>query len=136
MTPAQIALVQASFAKVVPIRDVAADLFYNRLFEIDPATRPLFARADMAEQGRKLMAMLATVVSGLSRPEDVVPAAQALARRHVGYGVRQAHYDSVGRALLWTLGQGLGEDFTAEVEEAWTAAYTLLSGVMVQAAAE
>ncbi|MDO9713300.1 globin family protein [Paracraurococcus lichenis] len=134
MTPTQVALVQDSFAKVVPIREAAANLFYNRLFEIDPGTRPLFTRSDMGAQGAKLMATLATVVNGLSRPETVVPAAQALAKRHVGYGVTEAHYASVGAALLWTLGQGLGEAFTPAVEEAWTAAYALLSGVMMEAA--
>jgi nitric oxide dioxygenase len=134
MTPAQVTLVQDSFAKVVPIKDAAAGLFYGRLFETDPSTKPLFAKADMAEQGQKLMATLAVVVGGLSRPDTVVPAAQALARRHVGYGVTPAQYATVGAALLWTLGQGLGEAFTPEVEAAWTAAYTLLSGVMIEAA--
>ncbi|MFZ4407929.1 MAG: globin family protein [Paracraurococcus sp.] len=134
MTPTQVTLVQDSFAKVVPIKEAAAGLFYNRLFEIDPGTRPLFAHSDMAAQGQKLMATLGFVVAGLTRLETVVPAAEALARRHVGYGVTEAHYASVGAALLWTLGQGLGEAFTPEVEAAWTAAYTLLSGAMIAAA--
>lgn len=134
MTPAQISLVQDSFAKVVPIRSVAADLFYNRLFETDPSTRPLFGHADMGAQGEKLMATLAVVVQGLTKPEMVIPAAQALARRHVGYGVTAAQYATVGAALLWTLEKGLGEAFTPEVKEAWTAAYTLLSTVMLEAA--
>lgn len=130
----QVALVQASFAKVAPIAPQAAALFYGRLFEIDATARPLFASADMAEQGAKLMATLGTVVAGLKRPEQVVPAAQALARRHVGYGVQESHYASVGAALLWTLREGLGEAFTPEVEAAWGAAYTLVAGVMIEAA--
>jgi hemoglobin-like flavoprotein len=134
MTLAQLALVQDSFAKVLPIKEVAADLFYGRLFEIDPQVKPLFTRSDMGTQGQKLMATLATVVAGLSRPETVLPAAQALARRHVGYGVTEAHYATVGAALLWTLGKGLGEGFTPEVEAAWVAAYALLSGAMIAAA--
>jgi nitric oxide dioxygenase len=134
MTPAQVTLVQDSFAKVAPIKEAAAGLFYGRLFEIAPGTRPLFGTADMAAQGQKLMATLGFVVAGLARPETVVPAAEALARRHVGYGVTEAMYGSVGAALLWTLGQGLGEGFTPEVEAAWTAAYTLLAGVMIAAA--
>ena len=136
MTPEQATLVQDSFRLVVPIKDQAAALFYGRLFELDPGTRPLFAGTDMAEQGAKLMATLGFVVTGLKRPAEVVPAAQALAKRHVGYGVKDAQYATVGAALLWTLGQGLGEAFTPEVEAAWTAAYTLLSGVMIEAAAE
>lgn len=135
MTPDQLVLVQDSFRQVVPIKDAAASLFYGRLFEIDPTAKPLFAKADMAEQGQKLMATLGMVVGGLSRPETIIPAAQALARRHVGYGVTEAQYATVGAALLWTLGQGLGQGFTADVEAAWVAAYTMLSGVMIEAAA-
>lgn len=135
MTPEQTAIVQATWQKVVPIADTAATLFYDRLFEIDPSTRPLFDAETLPEQKRKLVVMLNTVVTGLARPEEIVPAAEALARRHVGYGVDPAQYDSVGAALLWTLGQGLGEAWTPAAEEAWTAAYTLLSGVMRRAAA-
>ena len=134
MTPEQITLVQDSFAKVEPIREKAAELFYARLWETDPSTVPLFAKSDMLLQGHKLMAALALVVNGLTKPETVIPVAQAMARRHVGYGVTPAQYDSVGAALLWTLGQGLGAGFTPEVEAAWTAAYALLSGVMIDAA--
>jgi hemoglobin-like flavoprotein len=132
MTPQQIELVQSSFAKVAPISEQAAALFYARLFELAPQVRPLF-RGDMTEQGRKLMAMLATVVNGLTRLDVIVPAAQKLAQRHVAYGTRPEHYPVVGTALLDTLSQGLGKDFTAEVREAWTAAYGTLSGVMVEA---
>jgi hemoglobin-like flavoprotein len=134
MTPDQIALVQHSFRDVEAIRETAAKLFYQRLWEVDASTAPLFARSDMALQGHKLMAAIALVVNGLNRPETVIPAAQDMARRHVGYGVTRAHYASVGAALLWTLGQGLGDRFTPEVEAAWTAAYELLSAIMIEAA--
>ena len=133
MTADEIALVRDSFAKVVPIAETAAGLFYGRLFETTPEVKPLF-RGDMTEQGRKLMATLAVVVKGLDNLPAIVPVAEALARRHVDYGVLPEHYASVGVALLWTLGQGLGEAFTPEVEAAWTQAYTTLSGVMVAAA--
>ncbi len=132
MTPAQIALVQQTFDQVKPIADVAAGLFYNRLFELDPSLRPMF-RGDMQEQGRKLMQMLAVAVAGLTRLDTLVPAVEALGRRHVGYGVRDEHYATVGAALLWTLGQGLGDAFTPEVEAAWATAYGLLSHVMQNA---
>ena len=135
MTPDQIRLVQVSFSKVAPIAETAADLFYGRLFEIAPETREMFT-GDMKEQGRKLMKMLATVVAGLGRPDDIVPAAQALGRRHVDYGVRTADYAPVGAALIWTLGKGLGDDFTPDVNEAWMATYELLAGVMIAAAAD
>jgi len=133
MTADEIALVRDSFAKVAPIAETAAGLFYGRLFETTPEVKPLF-RGDMKEQGRKLMATLAVVVKGLDNLPAIVPVAEALARRHVDYGVLPEHYASVGVALLWTLGQGLGEAFTPEVEAAWTQAYTTLSGVMVAAA--
>src|SRR5271163_2071007 len=108
MTPQQVKAIQESFAKVAPISEQAAALFYGRLFEIAPAVKPLF-RGDMKEQGRKLMATLAVVVKGLNNLEAVLPAASALAKRHVEYGVKPADYAPVGAALLWTLERGLGE---------------------------
>jgi nitric oxide dioxygenase len=135
MTPRQIMLVRQSFTKVLPIRDVAAALFYDRLFEIDASTRPLF-RGDMKSQGAKLMAAIATVVRSLDRIDEVLGTLRALARRHVDYGVKDAHYATVGAALLWTLEQGLGPDFTADVRDAWAAAYRLLSGAMIAATRE
>lgn len=132
MNQTQIQYVQDSFEQVKPISDVAATLFYGRLFELDPTLRPYF-KGDMSEQKNKLMTALAFVVAGLDRPESILPAVQALGKRHVGYGVQDAHYETVGAALLWTLGQGLGEQFTAAVAEAWAAAYTLLADVMKEA---
>lgn len=130
MTPSQVDLVQASFTKVAPIAEPAAELFYGRLFDIAPEVKPLF-HGDMKEQGRKLMTTLAVVVNGLKAPESILPAAKSLAIKHVGYGVAAEHYAPVGAALIWTLEQGLGDAFTAETREAWIAAYTLLSGVMI-----
>jgi nitric oxide dioxygenase len=130
MNPDQVRLVQQSFVQVAPIADTAATLFYDRLFDTAPAVRPLF-HGDMAEQRRKLMATLAVVVNGLGNIETVLPAASALAKRHVGYGVKPEHYDSVGAALQWTLERGLGESWTSELAAAWLAAYATLSGFMV-----
>jgi hemoglobin-like flavoprotein len=130
MTPNQIELIQQSFAKVAPISVQAAALFYGRLFEIAPEVKPLF-RGDMAEQGRKLMATLAVVVNGLTDLKTILPAASALAKRHVAYGVMASHYAPVGAALLWTLERGLGPVWTPELAAAWTAAYTALSGFMI-----
>jgi hemoglobin-like flavoprotein len=130
MTPDQVKLVQRSFAKVVPIADKAATVFYDRLFETAPEVKPLF-HGDMAEQRRKLMATLSAVVAGLSNLETVLPAASALAKRHVGYGVKPEHYAQVGSALLWTLERGLGDGWTSDLAAAWTAAYGTLSGFMI-----
>jgi hemoglobin-like flavoprotein len=130
MTPDQVKAIQESFTKVVPISEQAADLFYGRLFEIAPGVKPLF-RGDMKEQGRKLMATLGVVVNGLSNLESVLPAASALAKRHVDYGVKAADYAPVGAALLWTLEKGLGEQWTPDLAAAWTAAYTILSDFMI-----
>jgi len=135
MTPEQITLVQDSFAKVRPIADTAADLFYGRLFEIAPAVRPMFPE-DMREQKKKLMAMLGLAVTNLDKPDIVVPALQKLGRQHVAFGTRAAHYEPVGEALLWTLEQGLGPDFTPAVRAAWVETYGLVAGVMKAAAAE
>lgn len=130
MTPEQVKLVQASFAKVAPIADTAATLFYDRLFEVAPQVRVLFPD-DMTEQKRKLMGMLAVVVNGLANLPVILPAASMLAKRHVAYGAAPGHYPVVGGALLWTLEKGLGPDWTPEVAAAWTDAYTMLSGFMI-----
>ena len=135
MTPEQVKLVQDSFAKVAPIADKAADLFYDRLFEIAPEVRPLFPQ-DLADQKTKLMQMLTTAVTNLHQVEKILPAVQELGRRHIGYGVTAKQYEPVGAALLWTLEQGLGPAFTPPVKEAWTATYTTVASVMTAAAAE
>jgi hemoglobin-like flavoprotein len=128
-------LVQRSFAAVVPIADDAAVLFYRRLFELDPSLERMF-RGDMTEQRRKLMQMLTAAVKGLDRLDKLVPVVEDLGRRHAGYGVADAHYDTVGAALLWTLEKGLGDAFTADVKDAWVAVYGLLAGTMKNAANE
>jgi hemoglobin-like flavoprotein len=133
MTPRQVHEVQASFAKVEPIAEQAAALFYGRLFETAPEVRALFT-ADMDVQGRKLMTAIATVVHSLHDIDAVTPAVRDLAKRHVAYGVRPEHYEFVGAALLWTLEQGLGTDFTPAVNAAWAAAYGALSDMMIAAA--
>ena len=133
MTPDQVKLVQQSFSKVAPISDQAAILFYDRLFEVAPQVRSMFPD-DMAEQRKKLMMMLAAVVGGLSDLPSILPAASALANRHVAYGAKAEHYPVVGSALLWTLEKGLGEAWTPDVAAAWTTAYGTLSGYMISEA--
>ena len=135
MTQQQIELIQRSFAQVAPAAETVAALFYERLFILDPSLRPMF-RGDLQEQGRKLMQVLAFAVNGLERLDQIVPAVEQLGRRHAGYGVRDEHYATVGAALLWTLEQGLGAEFTPEMREAWTAVYTLLAGTMQRAAGQ
>jgi hemoglobin-like flavoprotein len=135
VTAAQKTLVQDTFESIAPIADDAAALFYRRLFELDPSLRTMF-RGDMAEQRRKLMNMIGAAVRGLDRLEQLVPVVQDLGRRHVGYGVEDRHYDTVGEALLWTLEKGLGSAFTPQVKEAWSAVYGLLASTMQNAARE
>jgi len=133
MTPDQVSLVQDSFAKVAPISEQAAMIFYDRLFEVAPAVKSMFP-VDMTEQRKKLMATLAVVVNGLSDLQSILPAASALAIRHVSYGARAEHYPVVGAVLLWTLEKGLGEAWTPDVAAAWSAAYGTLSGFMISKA--
>ncbi|MBI1313197.1 hemin receptor [bacterium] len=135
VTPTQVSLVQASWAAVAPIADQAADLFYGRLFELDPSLRALFPD-EMAEQKKKLMQTLAFAVNGLTDVGEIVPAVKALGQRHVAYNVEDSQYQTVGAALLWTLEQGLGDAFTPEVKDAWVTVYTILSTTMREAAAE
>jgi hemoglobin-like flavoprotein len=122
-------LVQASWAKVVPIKEVAGKLFYDNLFEADPSLRPLF-KGDMEQQAAKLVLMINAAVNKLNDLGTLVPILQQLGQRHETYGVLPAHYATVGAALLKTLGQGLGGEFTDEVEQAWTDVYGVMVGVM------
>lgn len=135
MNSKQIELVQASFADVLPIAETVAKLFYKRLFELDPSLRTMFP-GDMKQQGRKLMDMLALVVVNLRNIERVLPGVRAVGKRHAGYRVQDEQYNTVGAALLWTLEYCLGKAFTAEVRDAWTAAYTVVATTMKEAAAE
>jgi hemoglobin-like flavoprotein len=129
MNSIQKSLVQTSFARVLPIAEAAAALFYSRLFELDPALRPLF-KGDLREQGRKLMDMLALAVKGLDRPDALMGALANLGRRHADYGVREKDYQTVGEALVWTLEQGLGPNFTPEIREAWIVLYKMVAETM------
>ncbi|MBX9753332.1 MAG: hypothetical protein K2X80_01155 [Pseudomonadaceae bacterium] len=126
-------LVQDSWQKVAAIAPQAAELFYQNLFDADPSLKPLFKGA-MPEQGKKLMQMIGAAVGKLNDLPALVPILQGLGKRHAGYGVEDSHYQTVGAALLKTLGQGLGADFTEEVKNAWTAVYTVMADVMVAAA--
>ena len=130
ITPENIDTIRRSWSLVTPIADEAAALFYDRLFEIDPTVIPLFKATDMAAQRRKLMDVIGTVVRSLEEIETLIPTVEALGRRHVGYGVEDRHYDSVGAALLWTLEQGLGDQWSATTASAWRDAYGLLAGGM------
>lgn len=135
MTPEQVTMVKDSWAQVAPIAEQAAELFYGKLFELEPEYRKLF-KGDMKNQGKMLMSMLNTAVTSLDKLDAIVPAVQALGKRHVDYGVVEEDYAVVAQALLWTLGQGLGDAFTDEVEEAWTITYTTLASVMIEASKE
>jgi hemoglobin-like flavoprotein len=128
-----IRLLQASFAEVMAIRQEAAALFYERLFAIDPALRPLFHDTDMRSQEMKLMAALAMVVGKLRQLDEVIPGLETLAVKHIAYGVEEHHYATVGEALIQTLSLAFGERFTPELRTAWLFAYGAISGVMIAA---
>jgi len=133
MHTSQVALVQSTFDRVLPISDVMAGVFYDRLFHLDPSMRRLF-HGDLRMQGKKLMDALSIIVGNLNRPDRIIPGVRALGRRHAAYGVESRHYTTVGEALIWTLEHALGDAFTAEVRRAWSAAYNLLAATMKDAA--
>lgn len=122
-----------SFALVEPNSGAVADLFYDKLFELDGSIRPLFPD-DLSDQKMKLMSMLKVATSSLRQPEKLLPAVEEMGRRHKTYGVEGGHYDTVGSALLWALEQSLGEEFTPNIEDAWIAVYTALASTMLRAA--
>lgn len=134
MSPEEKRLVQSTWEQVIPIADQAADMFYNRLFKIDPSTQPLFAKSDLAEQRKKLIQILSAAVNGLDHLETLLPVVEELGRRHAGYGVLERHYGSVGEALLSTLEGGLGDAWSPAAAAAWTKTYDVLSSTMMSAA--
>ena len=135
MTPHQIHLIRSSFAPLKPLAPTVAEAFYAQLFARDPALRALFRGGDMGEQGARLMQMIGAAIDLLDRPASLNPVLLKLGQRHAGYGVVEAHYASVGAALLDTLAAGLGDGFTAEVREAWTTMYGHVAQTMQEGAA-
>lgn len=129
-----ITLVQHSWQQVAGIAPQAAALFYQNLFEADPSIKTLFT-GDMTAQGEKLMHMIGAAVGQLNDLDTLVPILQQLGARHVAYGVKDAHYQTVGVALLKTLQQGLGSAFTPAVNAAWAEVYDVMAEVMITSAA-
>ena len=134
MNAQQITLVQTSFAQLSADPDAAAGIFYQQLFALDPALRPMFTHTDMHVQGRKLMQMLAVLVSALNTPKRVFALGEEVGKSHLKYGVTEAHYATVGQALLAAIRQGLGEGYTPDVDAAWKALYTSLMFIVKQTA--
>jgi hemoglobin-like flavoprotein len=135
MTEDQKTLIRSSFARIAPDAQAVAALFYGRLFTLDPTLNALF-KGDMVEQGRKLMSMIGVAVANLDNLDAIVPAVQQLGARHAGYGVPLDSYSTVGAALLWTLEQGLGSDYTPEMAAAWFECYATVASLMQQGAAQ
>lgn len=135
MNPEVIRLVQQSWSLVLPIAPQAAALFYDNLFELDPGLKSLF-KGDIQAQGAKLMQMIDVAISKLDKLDVLIPVLQGLGMRHAGYGVQAAHYETVGAALLKTLGQGLGDAFTPQVRDAWTTVFGVMASVMIEAKAD
>lgn len=132
MTEDQARIVQSTWRAVLPVGDTFAELFYGRLFAVDPALRKLF-KDDMIEQGRNLTAMLSVAAANIGKTERIRLALRNLGRRHVAYGVRPDHFESVEDALLFALEHALIDVFTPEVKAAWQAAFRKLSSLMLEA---
>ncbi len=133
MNTQTITLVQRSWAKLAPIAPQAADIFYDRLFTLDPGLKPLFS-GDMAKQGERLMQMIGVAVGKLDQLPVLLPLLRGLGRRHTDYGVKDYHYETVAAALLSTLAKGLGDDFTPDVRAAWIHVYGVIADTMRTAA--
>lgn len=127
-------LVQDSWSQIAPIADKAAELFYARLFELNPTLKLLF-KGPLPAQGKLLMKALDGAVMGLSDIDALLPALKNLGVRHAAYGVEEQDYDTVGTALLWTLSQGLGDEFSDEIKAAWIEVYGVVASVMKSAQA-
>jgi hemoglobin-like flavoprotein len=130
LTPGQVRLVRESFGRIAPIADVAGALIYERIFFLAPEARGLFGD-DIAAQGARLMHAVARAVEALDRPEELRPFLERLGERHVRYGVVPAHFEVVGAAVMWALGQGLGEHFTKDVSDAWATVFGSIQEAML-----
>lgn len=133
ITPKHVTLVQQSMEKVIPISDKVATIFYDTLFNIDPSLKALF-KNDMEQQKRKLIVSLDMIIKGLDQMDMILPAIEKLAIKHVSYGVKPEHYTLVGNALLITLHDVLGDDFTPELRSAWIETFRTLATTMKNAA--
>lgn len=133
ITDRQKQLVAETFARVGPISDQAATMFYSRLWEIAPESKALFTETNMRQQGMKLIQTIGIAVKSLDNLDNLVPIVRDLGKRHIAYGVTREQYTIVGEALLWTLEQALGADFTSEVRDAWASVYGVLSSVATSA---
>lgn len=133
MTHEQINLIQQNFNSIAPRAEDVATVFYNRLFAMKPTLRLLFP-ADLTEQKKKLMTTLALTIKSLGEADKLIPVLENLGRKHALYGVRKEHYDIVGTALLLTLRDALGKEFTAEARDAWAQMYDFVAGTMKRAA--
>ena len=133
MTPEQKALLLASYQRLAPMSETAAQLFYSRLFELDPSLRSLF-KSDFRDQSVKFMDMLRVAVAELEHPDKLDRALRELAVRHAGYGVREEHYDMVGESLLWAIEKALGRSAGPELKTAWYDFYEFIADTMKAAA--
>jgi nitric oxide dioxygenase len=136
ITAEQISLVKETWSRVIPISETASRLFYDRLFETSPHLAPMFYGVDLVSQRQKLVKAINMVVMSLEHIDTLIPTIRDLGQRHLSYGAEESHYGEVGAALLWTLETGLGDDWSDEAETAWSNAYQLLSGVMLEGARE
>jgi hemoglobin-like flavoprotein len=133
MTDLKILAVKNTWSYIIFQAEEVGQLFYNKLFELDPSLRQLF-RGNIEQQGKKLMDMLTMIISRLQRLEDIEKEVKALGHRHVGYGTKPEHYQSVGKALLWALENSLEEQWNEETRQAWTEAYNVMANTMLEGA--
>jgi hemoglobin-like flavoprotein len=135
VTAVQKSLVQASWQELSQHSVHVAELFYDRLFELDPSLEELFPQ-NLSVQSTKLMRAIGAVVRGLDDMERVTPMLQDLGRRHLDYGARPGHYVTMGKALLWTIEQSLEGEFPPRLKEAWAEVFAWVSSLMIDAANE
>ena len=126
----QIRLVRESLPRVRERLVPASMDFYDNLFALAPELRPLF-RSDIASQGMRFMSTLATIADLLDAPAELGTEIDELAKAHAGVGVQAAHFAPMGAALMVTLAETLGEEFTPELQAAWHAAYDHFAALMI-----
>jgi nitric oxide dioxygenase len=133
-TQLDITALETSFDLVAPKREQLVDRFYRRLFTDAPATRALFAHADMRAQKRALLGALVALRRSLRDLTSIAPFLADLGARHARYGVGAEHYPLVGAALLETMAEVAGAAWQPAFTTEWARAYQLVAQIMIDGA--
>lgn len=125
-------LVQESYQQVLALQGTKlTEAFYERLFRMFPEMKMAFRATDMERQHRMLFDAIAMVVESLHSPESLQDPLADLGKLHARRFVRPEYYARFGKALVETLGEFMGDQWTPALEEAWSELYADTVSLMI-----